>query len=187
MNNLATKQAPPLHHSVSDWDFLIVSDWSAFSNWELNTDSFISPPSAIRFEPRRAEIEAYALSNLPLAQDIKAGRLITWVRRDHDGLSFAKIYFGVTGPNSTGISYRLTNSNFNWMKRRFDWWQGYDLHNDPATIVDFYLWDDPDWMLYSRDYYPPLTGSINRLGVGSKSNNSDGWRYFDDTELWLPI
>lgn len=175
------------HHSLSDWDFLYRSDWSPFHRYDLFTSIYVSPPSCLRFELWATDHEQFALSNLPEAHNLPAGRITTWHRAQSGGVGNSYIYIGVTGPGNTGIPLVIQKITGDWWRTRIDWWQGFDELNNPATLVLKSDWVDGEWSAPSLYSYPPMTGAINRIGIGCTGQSLGNDKYFDDTEIWLPI
>lgn len=175
------------HHSLADWDFLKRSDWSPFTRYDLFPYFCVSPPTCLRFELHAVDVEQYALSNLPLAQDLKAGRMTTWGRAEGAGVGSSYMYIGVTGPGSQGLRFSISKSWTQFKRNRIDWWQGYDGVGNPATLVSKYNWDGTKWLLTSTGTYAPMTGAVNRVGIGCTGQSLANDKYFDDTEIWLPI
>jgi len=175
------------HHSVGDWDFLKIMDWAPDGLWALYTSFYVSPPSCLALIGGAMTEGVYALSNLPETQNLRAGRITTWSRRQSALSAEPYIFIGVTGPGDRGIELICPLQTALFMRRRFDWWQGYDPANEPATIVLSYRWEDETWVLYGTHYYAPMVGAINRVGVGTETGTHWTRTYFDDTEIWLPI
>lgn len=176
----------PLHHSVTDWDFYYFDNWGATPFWQLYTPFYVSAPSCLDMRPAANGRNVYALSNLALTQDLKAGRIVDWLRRASGSLTKARIYIGVTGQGSVGIAIEPPQNIANFRHYRISWWQGYNLQNQPATIVTEEEEIAGDWIPNPIAYYAPLTGSVNRIGVGGKSGSFNRDNYHDDTEIWLP-
>lgn len=175
------------HHSTGDWDFLKIKDWAADDLWELFTNLFVSPPSCLALTGGAKTEGVYALSNKPLAQNLTAGRITTWSRRQSAIGAYPYVFIGVTGPGDRGIELICPLQTALFMRRRFDWFQGYDPQNEPATIVLTYNWENDAWLPPSADYYAPLSGAVNRVGIGTETGTHWTDTYFDDTEIWLPI
>lgn len=176
-----------LHHSVGDWDFLKCDDWSPDGLWELYTLEYVSPPSCLALTAGHRTNGTCALCNLPPTLNMKAGRITTWSRRQSAIGAYPFVLIGVTGPGDRGIELICPLQTALFMRRRFDWWQGYDPTNEPATIVLSYRWEDEKWGIYGTHYYAPMVGAVNRVGVATEDATSWTDTYFDDTEIWLPI
>lgn len=174
------------HYSVADWDFLHRQDWSPYHRWDLFSTIFISPPSCLRFNPWPLDGENYALSALPQAQDLKAGSLTTYARAQAGGVGDSYFYIGVTGPGFIGIRLSIQKITGAWWRERYDWWQGYDRQNQPATLVLRWTWSDPDWINPDPTFHSPMSGVTNRVGIGHTGQSLSADKYFDDTEIWIP-
>lgn len=174
------------HQSVADWDFLYLSDWSAYTRWRLDIVNYISAPSSLLFQPFPLDAQQYALHKFLTIQDLKAGSIRGWGRKQFAGVGLAYYYIGVTGPTSQGIRLSATSLTLVWRRFRYDWWQGFDLTNEPATLIDAYNWDGSIWVYTSRRYEPPMTGNVNRVGVGCTTQSLGSAQWFDDTEIWRP-
>lgn len=182
----------PLHglklprHSLSDWDFYQVVGWAPLSNYELYLADFVSPPSSLIMWQTGAGGYYYALSKLSQAQDLKAGRIVNWSYRGNYPLTESNVYFGVTGPGSLGIRVELWGANPPFLRRRVTWWQGFNLLNEPATLYFASTWDGSNWTDGSIAYADPMTGPVNRVGIGGFSPSIARWSVHDDTEIWIP-
>lgn len=175
------------HHSLSDWEFLDRLTWNPYTRYDLYTELFVSPPSCLRFDPFGTPNEIYALSKLPLAQNLPAGRITTWARSQASGVGDPYIYIGVTGVGSRGIPFEIRKSTTTWTRVRLDWWQGVDGLNNPATLLSESYWDGEKWGPPAVHTHPPLSGNINRVGIGLRNQAFNADKYYDDTEIWLPI
>jgi len=175
------------HHSLADWDFLYAPTWNVYHRYDLYSGVFVSPPTCLRFDPWPLDGNVYALSNLPLAQNLPAGKMTTWAY--HQGAGVGKTYFhiGVTGIGSLGIQITIQKKTGTFGRRRIDWWQGTDGLGNPATLVDAYNWDGSNWVLTGSSTHPPITGPVNRIGIGITPQSLSSDTYWDDTEIWLPI
>lgn len=175
---------PKKHNSTADWDFLKASDWSVWDKWGLNAYMAVSPPTCLWFNPWFDGGDKYVLSNLPDAQDLKAGILITWHCRQLGGVGATKAYIGVTGVGSLGIAIGLPSINLSMKRNRLVWWQDVDDAEDPITKVRLDSWIDDEWTEGVAWEYPPMAGAINRVGLGATPQGLSAQKYFDDTEIW---
>lgn len=173
--------------STTDWDFIKESDWSPWNDWWLTNWIFISPPNCLRFNTPGVLPNVMFLSNLPQAQNIKAGRLVTWYRRQAYGVGGAFFVIGVTGPGSEGIRTSPWISVTEFLRSRITWWQTLNPSGDLATIVVRDNWIDEQWVHVSTLYHPPLTGEVNRVGIVAKPQFIGGAHFFDDTEIWRQL
>jgi len=171
-------------HSTTDWDFLDSSDWSPWANWGLHAYMAVSPPTCLWFNPGAAGVVKYFLSNLPQAQDLKEGRLITWHCQQAFGLGWHAAFIGVTGPGSTGIVITLPRLSLIMKRYRIDWWQSYNAACNPITRVKRYAWIADEWVFDFETEETPMAGAVNRVGYGASPQSLSAQKYFDDTEIW---
>lgn len=175
------------HFSLSDWDILRMRDWTPYIDFDLFPTIYVSPPTCLRFNPWIPSGEGYAICKLPQTLDLKAGRLITYSRTQSAGVGESFAYIGVTAPGENCIRLHIQKMWGAWWLARFDWWQGLDLSLHPCTIVEEYRIIDGEWSLWHTFYHPPMTGNLNRCGVGLTIQSLSADKYFDDTEIWRPM
>lgn len=171
-------------HSTADWDFLTVADWAPAPAFDLTPYAFVSPPTSMHADTDIVNQECYALCNIAASLDLKEGILISWSRKYRAGLALLYFYIGVTGPGSRGIPIRCQNPIGSWGKGNLQWWQGSDLSGLPATVVIYSILTDGEWVQEYTAYYPPMSGNVNRVGVGSTHQSLGRGGFFDDTEIW---
>ena len=173
------------HHSTGDWSFFKIADWGYDDTWSLAGAYYVSPLFSLELgTPTHA---VYALSVLAEAQDMKAGRLTSWVRMVSFGVGAVHLYIGVTGPGSVGIELDPYVAPWVFYNNRYTWWQGLDTLGAPATVVFKELQSAGVWIPQGTNYYPIMTGLVNRVGVGCTPQSSGYRRAFDDTiiERWI--
>lgn len=175
-----------LHHSVADWDFLNITENTPAATWYLDTGVYVSPPSSLGLWGFGSASGVYVLSKLALAGNLKAGRLTTYARRNDSAIYKGHFFIGVNPSIPTYIIHTFGVSEPQFTRRRIDWWQGFDLQNNPATIVLPYRWEDPNWVPLNEEYHPPLTSNINRVGIGVPTYIQSRRINYDDTEIWIP-
>lgn len=171
VNELWTANNPALN-----WDYLYREDWAehAWLDWYFRTDYYISAPTSIWLGDPYKEI--YVLSKHAEAQNLKAGRITCWVRSQIAGVGQPNVYIGVTGVGDVGIRLQLIHANKIWYRTRFTWWQ-----ENGQTAVKKEIWDGSNWVEGDTDYYDPMTGDTNRVGIGSQPQSVGDLRWYDDT------
>lgn len=173
------------HHSTGDWSFFKIADWGYDATWSLAGAYYVSPLFSLELGTTTHAV--YALSVLAEAQDMKAGRLTSWVRTVLSGVGFVHFYIGVTAPGSVGIELNPNWQNYVFIRSRFTWWQGLDTLGAPATVVYKEGWVAEAWVDQGTTYHPVMTGLVNRVGVGCTPQSLGYRRAFDDTiiERWI--
>jgi len=161
------------------WDFYFIDDWSEFTDWSIKDNYYISPPTSIFFGHRDEAV--YLLSKHPGAQNLKAGRLTCWNRSQIFGVGYPTYYIGVTGVGSEGIEFRPFREDGVWRRARYAWWQGKDGEGNDKTVVYRETWEDDAWVDPETFYYDPMTGAVNRVGIGSQPQSVGYKRWYDDT------
>ena len=164
----------------------MASDWSPWNLWWLITDTFISPPTSLWIDPSNAGGDKYALCNLSFSLDVKAGMLKTYHGRAYAGLGQTFIYLGVTGPGATTAKIVIVSPTWDWKYTRITWWQGENPPGTPKTIVERATFTAGDWVADPLMYFPPMSGAVNRVGIGCTPQSLGRVHYFDNTEIWRP-
>lgn len=177
---------PKLHQSLSDWTFLKAEDWSPSDLHSLFYTFWVSPPSSLRMSTTTDGKDHYGLTNHPLLQDLKAGMIIDNLRWAGWFYHKASMYIGVTGPGSLGIKITPTQFQDHWERWRIRWYQCFDNNNLPKTFLFLDRWIDDHWQAGPLQYYPPMTGFVNRCGIGGSGGTFGGANYHDDTQIYLP-
>ncbi|MBA7543510.1 hypothetical protein ES705_35841 [subsurface metagenome] len=173
-----------LHHSMADWDFFRVDNWETFPNVTLSVINFKSPPSSIFFgDPFR---EVYVMPKLLSCWNMKSGRMRCWIRSQIMGIGQPHFYIGITGVGDPGIRLNVYFGPDWWRHTRVTWWQGLDGLGDPATVVLLEEEVDLVWIYGGIEFYPPMAGVTNRVGIGSTHQSIGYMRNYDDTiiETW---
>ncbi|MBA7534809.1 hypothetical protein ES705_27059 [subsurface metagenome] len=173
------------HASLSDWDFFYVDTWEIYPTVQLDVDFFISEPCSLFTGHDREEV--YAMPKWASMQNLKAGRITTWLRAQAAGAGSAYIYIGIRGIASRGIRLRPTQANNVWFRNRFTWWQGLNVLDEPATLVLHEVEDAGVWGVPALTYHDPMLPGMNRVGIGSTPQSSGYWRWWDNTiiEEWI--
>ncbi|MBA7571907.1 hypothetical protein ES708_13677 [subsurface metagenome] len=181
VNNWAAWQ----QHSLIDWDFFFVDDWTTFPNVELNAAHFISEPCSLFMgDPDK---EVYVMPKHSKCQNMKAGRITSWLRSQIAGVGKPYFYIGITGVGSSGIRLLPLYWDSYWARSRFTWWQGLDTEEAPATLVLKEHWVDDAWELIDLTYHAPMLPGMNRVGIGSTNQSIGYMRHWDNTiiEEWI--
>jgi len=175
----------PHHASLNDWDFFRVSDWTTFPHVELSLTYFITTPSSVFMGDSFEEV--YAMPKWASMQNLKAGRISTWLRSQIAGVGSPYIYIGIRGMGSTGIRLIPFFANNVWMRTRFTWWQGEDPEGEPATLVLRERYLDGEWLPPTLTYHHPMLPGLNRVGIGSTPQSVGYMRWWDNTiiEEWI--
>lgn len=171
-------------NDLNNWEVKKVSDWSDWTSWGFSTSIYISPPQGFIIDPYRAQ--AYALCTLPETQDMKAGKILLWCAEQLAGLGKPQIWLGVSGPGSSYIARIGIPSDtyeFDWSGHV--WYQGVNGNGDPATVMHTLGKDGAEEYIKSTAYFAPMTGSVNKIAIGSLVQSLGRAKFFDDVELWV--
>jgi len=159
---------------TTNWDFYYIGGWTSWITWAIVDAQYISAPTSIWFGDPKWGV--YALSKHADAQDLKAGRITCWVRSQIAGVGGPRYFIGVKGPDSEGIALVPNFANNVWYRTRFTWYQ-----EGGQTVVKRELWKNDAWVYQDTNYYDPMTGDTNRVGIGSFNQAIGYMRYYDDT------
>lgn len=202
MNNRSNLFASRIHHSVGDWD-------KPATDWKLDTDFFVSPPSSLY--SWNTTPQAF-LCRLADSLCLPTGRIVSWIRPQFQtaywltfrnqvalGSSDLKDCYLIATSSYTRVDFgkRVNNvytkldewlmswSLATWIQVRVTWWTTYDAQNQPTMAVHLEAYEGGAWVdkgtLYDSDNLWS-TSTVNRLGLAVTT----GGISFDDTEIWKP-
>lgn len=173
----------------NDWDFWeFTQRRTDLVQWIPKSDSFQSPPTSVFLgtyvydgQNRRAGM----ISRFPSCQNLPEGQLVFWTYGDGAGEAAtmqALAFIGVKSLTGQGNAVSLPIRG-GWAKRRVTWWLG----RDPAWNIKLIVSRESaapgrDWEQEGLVYHDPLTGSVNRVGVGFGASF-----YYSGTGRWLGV
>jgi hypothetical protein len=191
---------PEIPGATSDWDF-------NQSAWNLDTATYISSPSSMKFGDKTIALCKYAgTTNIP------QGQMVSWAKVQSGGTPYFSFMFrnqsSIGTVNNPNAGYRVQFDAYHgwiyiyrdttslikydsllkspsswttWNKYRVTWW------TDPGgagLIIRVELWNGSTWDKMVNDTNDSLdeykTSTLNRVGGGSTSS----YIWFDDTEIW---
>jgi len=173
-----------IHHSLADWDFMKLSDWSPVVCYSLDNSRYITPPYSLAFGDWHYDV--IALLNHPKAWDLKEGRISTYACRSLAGLGRALMNIGVTGPADEGFPFAICSTTNEWWRARVEWWQGIDPHCQPCTWWLKEIWRPSGAYSFSYTHAAPMTGTTNRVGISVRNQSLGVTRWFDNTIIEIP-
>lgn len=193
-----------LHHTWSDWD------WSD-SNWKLDPDRSISPPTSLSFFNTPLTLN---LCNLADSLCLPQGKLVTYHyaysqlngilhfrnQEPAPDVSFANCYHVKLEVNHIRLYRRVNNvdtllgdwdpynPNNNWRLWTVTWWLYHAPYQEPALRIRIngaVSGETSSWQEQVDDPANQWAASeVNRCGLAGIAPT---WaQNFDDTEIWLP-
>lgn len=154
--------------ALTDWEF------DTLSSVTLDTVDYVSPPSSIK----GGSVFYGPVAMYKGVVNAPAGQVLTWVKGN------LRIYGGCT---LSPFNYTVLLANFasgdTWTRFGVRWWQGFDLLNQPATLVQEGTWNGSTWTWGATTYTTAMTGSENRIALMFVLG---AVHHADDTEIWLP-